>query len=79
MWNKTRPAIPLPVTLALALLAFSGCSPAEKVYRNMYDGLQKREQMVNPSDDLLPRENSSYDAYTKEREEILKKDSPTLP
>jgi hypothetical protein len=74
MRNKKHQPIPLLVTLAFALHACSGCSPTEKVYRNMYNGLQNREQMLNPNDDHLPRENSGYDAYKKEREEILKKE-----
>jgi len=61
--------------LAIVLLGF-GCVPAEKVYRNMYEGLQKREQLVNSAEEPMIKENSSYDAYKRERDEILTKENP---
>lgn len=62
--------------LAFVLLT-CGCAPTEKVYRNLYDGLQKREAMVNLSEAPIAKETTSYDAYRRERDEILKKETPS--
>ncbi len=54
------------------LIAFlSGCSK-DMVYEIIYEGLQQREQIVNPSDDPT-QEQKSYDEYKIDREESLKK------
>lgn len=58
----------------LLLVFIAGCAK-EQVYRGMYDGMQKREQIVAPSNEPIPQEQPSYDKYTREREEILEKDS----
>ena len=63
----------LPLLVALLV---SGCQPGEGVYRNLYDGLQKREQMVNRADEPMARDGSSYDQYTRERDEILSQENP---
>lgn len=78
MLTQKDRSIILSAPLVLALLAV-GCTPSARVYRNMYDGLQKREQMVNPNGGPMSQESSSYDAYQREREEILKKEPPPLP
>ena len=54
----------------LFFILLPGCEK-DRVYENIYDGLQKREQIVNPSNDPIPPEQQSYDAYKREREEIL--------
>jgi hypothetical protein len=63
------------------LLAFGlltcGCAPTETVYRSLYDGLQKREAMVNTRETPTAKESTSYDAYRRERDEILKKETPS--
>ena len=66
--------------LALCLLA-GACAPANTTYRNLYDGLQKREQMVNPNSGPMASEAPTYDSYTRERDEALNKDTrrPSLP
>lgn len=61
--------------LAFVLLGF-GCVPADKVYSNMYDGLRKREQMVNPAEAPTLQEEISFDAYKRERDERLKTENP---
>jgi len=63
----------LPLLVSLLVL---GCQPSEKVYRNIYDGLQKREQMVNRADEPMARDGSSYDEYKRERDEILSQENP---
>jgi len=57
--------------IALLSLLMPGCSK-ERVYENIYEGMQQREQIVNPPDDPVPPKHPSYDEYKREREEILK-------
>lgn len=59
----------------ICLLSFfiAGCAK-ERVYENMYEGLKKREQIINPSNESISHEQPSYDEYKREREESLKKD-----
>ena len=51
----------------------AGCEK-DRVYENMYDGMIKREQILNRADEPIPQEQQSYDQYKKEREKSLKKD-----
>lgn len=48
----------------------TGCSK-ERAYENIYEGLKKREQIVNPSNEPVTRQQQSYREYIREREEIL--------
>lgn len=59
--------------LCLFFLILAGCEK-ESVYENIYEGMQKREQIVHPSNEPIPPEQQSYDAYKREREEVLEKD-----
>lgn len=54
----------------LTLLA-CGCTPTDTVYRNLYEGMQKREEMVNPSAEPIPQDAITYDAYKRERDTII--------
>ena len=56
--------------LCLLLMFMVGCSK-ERAYENIYEGLKKREQIVNPSNEPIPREQQSYHEYVREREEVL--------
>jgi hypothetical protein len=60
--------------IGLLLLSIAGCAK-EKIYESMYEGMKKREQIVNPSNEPIPQEQPSYDEYKREREKSLKKDS----
>jgi hypothetical protein len=53
------------VCIFLLIIAVAGCEK-ERVYENIYDGLHRREEIVNPSDDPVPAGQPSYDAYKKE-------------
>ena len=57
----------------LFFLLLAGCEK-DRVYENIYEGMQKREQIVHPSNEPIPPEQPSYDAYKREREEVLEKD-----
>ena len=60
--------------LIISLLAvIAGCTK-ERIYENIYDGLQKREEIVHPSDEPTIDKQQSYEAYKRERAESLKKD-----
>jgi hypothetical protein len=58
----------------LLLLFIAGCTK-KRVYESIYEGMKQRERIVNPSNDPVPQEQQSYDEYTREREEFLKKDN----
>jgi hypothetical protein len=51
----------------------------DRVYENIYKGLQKREQIVNPSDEPIPQEHPGYEQYKRERKESLDKDGEESP
>ena len=60
----------LPVIFLVLILMFViGCG-REAIYRGVYDGLQNREKMVNPSDEPNPQEEISYDEYKRERDSL---------
>jgi|GEM_PF-2695056 len=63
--------------LCLFLILVAGCEK-DSVYENIYEGLQKREQIVNPSNDPSSQEQQSYDAYKREREENLNNEDVEL-
>jgi len=61
------------VTTLCLVTTLPGCVKQETVYRSLYDGLQKREQIVRP--ELGPGADagtSGFDAYQRERQELLK-------
>lgn len=60
-------------SICLLLLFIAGCTK-ERVYENIYEGLKRREQIVNPSSDPIHQKQQSYDEYKRERDELLKKD-----
>lgn len=68
--------MPLRIILFVFLLAIAavGCTK-DRVYENIYDGLQKRGEIINPSDEPIPPEPPSYDVYKKERAESLDNDT----
>ena len=53
------------------LVLVAGCEK-ERVYENIYDGMMKREQILNREDKPIPQEQPSYDQYKKERAKSLK-------
>lgn len=59
--------------LFLFLILLAGCEK-DRVYEGIYEGMHKREQIVNPSDDPIPQEHQSYDEYKRDRDETLKQD-----
>lgn len=56
--------------LLVTVFFLSACSQ-EGFYQGMYHGLQQREEVVHPSDEPFPDEQPSYEAYRREREEVL--------
>lgn len=58
---------------SLFVLLLAGCA-RESVYENMYQGMKNREQIVHPSDEPIPQERQSYQAYKREREKSLRED-----
>ena len=64
--------------LCLFLLVMAGCA-RERVYENIYNGLQKREQIVNPADGPIPQDQPSYGQYKRQRADILEKDGEESP
>lgn len=62
--------------LLISLLGLMGCADRDAAYRNMYEGLKKREEMVNPAAQSKPAEPAmSYDKYEAERKKLLEKDT----
>jgi hypothetical protein len=59
---------------ALLIIAAAGCTK-DRVYENIYEGMQNREQIVNPADDPIPPTQPSYDAYKRERAKALQQKS----
>jgi hypothetical protein len=57
--------------LLVLFLAAPGCTSREKVYENMYEGLQKHEQIVNPADEPVPPSPPDYSEYQRDRKKIL--------
>lgn len=65
-----------PAIFSFLILSTMGCHK-DNVYENLYKGMQKREEIVNPSSDEIPPEQQSYHQYKLEREKVLKDaDSP---
>jgi hypothetical protein len=58
----------------LLIIAEAGCTK-DRVYENIYEGMQDREQMVNPADDPIPPERQRYNAYKRERARALEQES----
>jgi hypothetical protein len=57
--------------ILIPLLAATGCTSRERVYENIYEGLQMREQIVNPSQEPVPPRPPDYSVYKRDREDIL--------
>lgn len=65
-----------PVILCLLALIFTGCS-REIFYENMYHGMQKSDEMLDPAADPAPvEEKPRYDQYKKDRDEITGRKDP---
>ena len=62
MQNRPKSWLLLP-----ALLLMAGCACHECLYRNVYNGLQKREEIVQPSDRPADQPPQGYDAYAREQ------------
>ena len=58
---------------AICLLGLLGCANRDAAYRNMYEGLKKREEIINPTAQTnKPAElGVSYDQYQVERKKLL--------
>ncbi len=61
----------------ICLLGLLGCANRDAAYRNMYEGLKKREEIISPTvQSNRPAEpTSSYDKYEEERKKLLEKDA----
>lgn len=61
--------------LLICLFGLIGCADRDAAYRNMYEGLKKREETVNSTAQSTSAEPSmSYDKYEAERKKLLDKD-----
>lgn len=62
--------------LCIVLLLSGGCSSKEAVYQGIYEGLQKREALVNPPNDPLQAAPSqSYSQYKAARDKSREDDT----
>ena len=68
----TRNLIKLLIALSISSLV-PACASKERVYENLYEGLQHRERLVNPSEEDVPTEHRDYKDYKREREKALNK------
>jgi hypothetical protein len=61
--------------LVLCLLAtlVAACAK-ERVYGNLYEGLRKRDELVNPGNGPDTAASQGYDAYQRERARTLTKE-----
>ncbi|MDH4317598.1 MAG: hypothetical protein OEV64_04340 [Desulfobulbaceae bacterium] len=65
-----------PAVISFLALLTMGCQK-DLVYENLYKGMQKREEIINPPPNEIPPEQQSYHEYKLEREKVLKEaDSP---
>lgn len=62
------------LAIPLLLLLLSGCSSRQSFYEIIYNGLQNREALVRPSEEPVPPQQPSYEAYQQERDKNLNKD-----
>jgi hypothetical protein len=72
--NKPMMRLLLMSAVAAGLLAASGCAHRNGVYGSVYEGLQTRERLVNPSPEQSPHEIPRpvpYDQYAAERKKLL--------
>jgi len=53
---------------AVFLLSLTEACTKERVYENIFEGMQKREQIVNPSDEPIPPKQPNYEEYKRERD-----------
>jgi len=67
--GKIKPILSMTVMI---LIFLAGCASRERVYENLYEGLQQRERIVNPSDENVPGDHPSYKEYSREREDLMK-------
>jgi len=51
----------------LILVFVSGCE-RETIYEGIYEGLQHRERIINPSNEPITPDHPGYDEYQRERE-----------
>ncbi|MCI5133685.1 MAG: hypothetical protein D3920_01165 [Candidatus Electrothrix sp. AW2] len=61
------------MVMVVSTVLLIGCSK-KGFYQGMYHGLQQQEELVHPSDALLPTEQLSYETYLREREAALHRD-----
>lgn len=66
-----RPNIGRLLVGLILSLSVCGCMQRDTVYRNLYEGMQKREEMVNLGSVPISQEATTYDTYKREREPIL--------
>jgi len=64
--------------IIVLFLAATCCSRRERVYENMYEGLQMREQIVNPTEEPVPPPPPDYREYKRDREKILQENKEEL-
>jgi hypothetical protein len=58
--------------LSLLILGVAGCTSADSVYRGIYEGLQVREELVNPSPAYRATDKRlGYWEYEAERKRLL--------
>lgn len=76
MQSRSTPKHLLPLVLILATSLLAGCA-RETFYQNMYHGMQKSDELLDPAADPAPvEEKPRYDQYKKERDEITGRAEP---
>lgn len=59
------------IVLGVLVLAVGGCAATDGLYRGIYQGLQIREELVNPSAGPGKDRPLTYSEYAAERQRIL--------
>lgn len=63
------------IVLSIPFLFLTGCASQERVYGNIYEGLNTREMNVNPGiDPNQTKKPMPYQEYEHERNRLLKND-----
>ena len=70
--SKGQAFVNLKGLLLICFFVFIAGCEKDRVYKNIYDGMEKREQILNRTDEPIPQEQATYDQYKKEREKSLK-------
>ena len=74
--DRGRPHIGRLLVGLILSASVCGCMRRDTVYRNLYEGMQKREEMVNLGAVPISQEATTYDTYKRERNTILQTHRP---